>query len=325
MGNTRTTNYKPTDYSLKSLNILKTEIEEIIKSRVGEDPNHFSVDVSCCMSECNIGSLDGFKCRDYLSAFKKLIVDLPYSLEKTDSVKKRIEDLEAYTRIVENTEKKLPELIIPVKTWAINNIDEFERQCEITTLTVYSPKSADRYLKATSKIETIKDEYLSISSEFIHCLNSYELGLKRFYLDSLEFLNMLLELMQKRENDISEIPTKNIEVRPKHTKELAELESLHKELTSEGFLKRQVDTMRDVMGYISKDVGTVLQVEIFKENLTEENREFLDSTYQIKEKLENMPGEVQLDEATEKTIREYSFNLKSFINRQRSNRKLPKT
>jgi len=141
---------------------------------------------------------------------------------------------------------------------------------------------------------------------------------KDFGIIESDLLDTKMEDVSNRSPQVDE--SKTIEVKPKHVKELEELEALHKELTSKGFLKRQVDTMRDVMDSISKDAGLILQIELFKGNLTEENREFLDTTYRIKDNLKNMPGEVQPDEVTEKTIREYSFDLKSFIKRQRENR-----
>lgn len=108
----------------------------------------------------------------------------------------------------------------------------------------------------------------------------------------------------------------------KHQKELKELDALYNELTSGGFLKRQVGTIRDTMHSIAKNIGYVLQAELFEGNLTEENRGFLDSTYEIKKKLKNMPGSVQLDKTTEAFIREYSFELNSFIKRQKENREI---
>lgn len=142
---------------------------------------------------------------------------------------------------------------------------------------------------------------------------------KEFLITEADILNKKVEEASNPLSSAS-IENKSAEVKPKHVKELEELEALHKELTSKSFLKRQVDTMRDVMDSISKDAGLILQIELFKGNLTEENREFLNTTYRIKDNLKNMPGEVQPDEATEKTIREYSFDLKSFIKRQRENR-----
>src|SRR3989304_1244474 len=120
--------------------------------------------------------------------------------------------------------------------------------------------------------------------------------------------------LRKEMDDKSSFASKNntenkvLEIEPKHAKELQGLETVQKELTSMGFLKRQVDTIRGAMDSVSKYVGCILQIELFEGCLTEENREFLNNTYNIKNKLKSMPGKAQLDESIEEIIREYSFN-----------------
>jgi hypothetical protein len=130
------------------------------------------------------------------------------------------------------------------------------------------------------------------------------------------------EVLNPKNPTLDNTKSNAVKIEPKHIKELHELEAIQKELTSVGFLKRQVDVVRDVMKSASKYVGYILQTELFEGNLTEENREFINSTNDIKKKLKNMAGSVQLDDTTEAIIREYSFELNSFIKRQKENRGL---
>ena len=140
--------------------------------------------------------------------------------------------------------------------------------------------------------------------------------LRRGNLEKEKELKKLREELEGRGKN--QTPEAGVEA--KNTDAIDELEKLSKELSTDGFLKMHTAGIRDIVDSIAGEIGTVLQTEITKAHLTEDNRKFLNNAYEIKKKLEDMPGRVQLDPVTEEEVRELSYSLNSFIRRQRENR-----
>ena len=105
---------------------------------------------------------------------------------------------------------------------------------------------------------------------------------------------------------------------PKHIKNLKILENLNEQLPYQIGLNRPANDSSKTLYDIVRTVEKILFSDINQamEGLTEEDRKFLSTSYDLKNLIENIPGDSLFDGTQKDIIKNYSFELERFIRRK---------